>query len=295
MISLTWAAASRRSCARPTRPPGGGAWCSSTSVLIDEYDKPLLDVMDTDYTIEVGGQRRPLEDWNREVLRGFYSVFKAADNDLQFVLLTGVTKFAQVSVFSGFNQARDISMSERYEALCGITQEELERYFAESVGAMAAKLGITREKVLQRLKEQYDGYHFSVAMRDIYNPFSLLCAFDELRIDSYWFTTGSPEYLMRLMAHSSENLNELVGKYYIPAEFIDYKANSDYILPIIYQSGYLTVKDYDPDMNAFLLDYPNREVQSGFIALAASAYFKDRRQEFGGIVGEWKTVSDRAI
>ena len=264
-------------------------------VLIDEYDKPLLDVMDTDYTIEVGGQRRPLEDWNREVLRGFYSVFKAADNDLQFVLLTGVTKFAQVSVFSGFNQARDISMSERYEALCGITQEELERYFAESVGAMAAKLGITREKVLQRLKEQYDGYHFSVAMRDIYNPFSLLSAFDKLRIDSYWFTTGSPEYLMRLMARSSENLNELVGKYYIPAEFIDYKANSDYILPIIYQSGYLTVKGYDPDMNAFLLDYPNREVQSGFIALAASAYFKDRRQEFGGTVGEWKTVSDRAI
>ena len=253
-------------------------------VLIDEYDKPLLDVMDTDYTIEVGGQRRPLEDWNREVLRGFYSVFKAADNDLQFVLLTGVTKFAQISVFSGFNQANDISMDERYEALCGITQEELERYFAEPVGAMAAKLGITREEVLQRLKEQYDGYHFSVAMRDIYNPFSLLCAFDELRIDSYWFTTGSPEYLMRLMAHSSENLNELVGKYYIPAEFIDYKANSDYILPIIYQSGYLTIKGYDPDMNTFMLDYPNREVQDGFIPLAASAYFKDRRQEFGGTV-----------
>ena len=175
-------------------------------------------------------------------------------------------------------------MSERYEALCGITQEELERYFAEPVGDMAAKLGITREDVLQRLKEQYDGYHFSVAMRDIYNPFSLLCAFDELRIDSYWFTTGSPEYLMRLMAHSSENLNELVGKYYIPAEFIDYKANSDYILPIIYQSGYLTIKGYDPDMNTFMLDYPNREVQDGFIPLAASAYFKDRRQEFGGTV-----------
>ena len=123
---------------------------------------------DTDYTIEVSGQRRRLEDWNREVLRGLYSVFKAADNDLQFVLLTGVTKFAQVSVFSGFNQANDISMSEKYEALCGITQDELERYFAEPIDVMAEKLGITHDEVLQRLKAQYDGYHFSIAMKDIY-------------------------------------------------------------------------------------------------------------------------------
>ncbi len=245
-------------------------------VLIDEYDKPLLDVMDTDYTIDVGDQRRPLEDWNREVLRGFYSVFKAADNDLQFVLLTGVTKFAQISVFSGFNQANDISMSEKYEALCGITQDELERYFAEPIDAMAEKLGITREDVLQRLKEQYDGYHFSVAMRDIYNPFSLLCAFDELRIDSYWFTTGSPEYLMRLMARSSENLNELVGRYYSPSMFLEYKATPDMPLPIIYQSGYLTIKDYRQSRDTFLLDYPNMEVQNGFISLAASEYFKSR-------------------
>ena len=225
-------------------------------------------------TIEVGGQRRPLEDWNREVLRGFYSVFKAADNDLQFVLLTGVTKFAQISVFSGFNQANDISMDERYEALCGITQEEMEMYFAEPIGAMAAKLRITREEVLQRLKEQYDGYHFSVAMRDIYNPFSLLSAFDKLRIDSYWFSTGSPEYLMRLMARSSENLNELVGRYYSPSMFLEYKATPDMPLPIIYQSGYLTIKDYRQSRDTFLLDYPNREVQNGFIPLAASEYFR---------------------
>ena len=187
-------------------------------VLIDEYDKPLLDV------------------------------FKAADNDLQFVLLTGVTKFAQVSVFSGFNQANDISMSEKYEALCGITQDELERYFAEPIDVMAEKLGITHDEVLQRLKAQYDGYHFSIAMKDIYNPFSLLRAFDELRIDSYWFVTGSPEYLMRLMARSSENLNELVGRYYPPRMFIEYKATPDMPLPIIYQSGYLTIKDY-PRLN----------------------------------------------
>ena len=245
-------------------------------VLIDEYDKPLLDVMDTDYTIEVSGQRRRLEDWNREVLRGLYSVFKAADNDLQFVLLTGVTKFAQVSVFSGFNQANDISMSEKYEALCGITQDELERYFAEPIDVMAEKLGITHDEVLQRLKAQYDGYHFSIAMKDIYNPFSLLRAFDELRIDSYWFVTGSPEYLMRLMARSSENLNELVGRYYPPRMFIEYKATPDMPLPIIYQSGYLTIKDYKQSRDTFLLDYPNMEVQNGFISLAASEYFKSR-------------------
>jgi len=142
-------------------------------VLIDEYDKPMLDVLDTDYTINIDGQLRPIEDWNRDVLKGFYSAFKAADADLHFVLLTGVTKFSQVSIFSGFNQPKDISMDKRYDALCGITQQELESYFAAPISEMAKVYGTSQEEMLANLKRRYDGYHFSKAMTDIYNPFSL--------------------------------------------------------------------------------------------------------------------------
>ena len=252
-------------------------------VLIDEYDKPLLDVMDTDYTIEVGGQRRPLEDWNREVLRGFYSVFKAADNDLQFVLLTGVTKFAQVSVFSGFNQPQDISMDARYEALCGITQEEMERYFAEPIKEMAVKFKTDWDGMLAMLKRNYDGYHFCEEMTDIYNPFSLLNAFAQLNIRDFWFASGSPEYLLRLLAQSDENLDELTGKYYMPREFVDYKATVEKPLPMIYQSGYLTIKDFDKDFGSFLLDFPNKEVQQGFLSLAASGYFASKKDADGTV------------
>ena len=252
-------------------------------VLIDEYDKPMLDVLDTGYTITVDGKQRLLEEWNRDVLKGFYSVFKAADADLQFVLLTGVTKFAQVSVFSGFNQPQDISMSSDYETLCGITQEELESYFAEPIDAMAASFGESREEMLSRLKRHYDGYHFSERMTDVYNPFSLLNAFAQKAVRDYWFASGTPTYLIRLLSHSDENLDELTGKYYDPSQFVDYKADVEKPLPMIYQSGYLTIKDYDRDTGTFLLDLPNNEVQKGFVSLIASDYFQDRRNDFGGM------------
>lgn len=135
-------------------------------VLVDEYDKPILDVLDT-----------PMEDKNRDTLKAFYSTFKSADRYLQFVLLTGVTKFSQVSVFGGFNQPKDISMDDRYQALCGITQEELEQYFADPVAVLAAQEGCTSDEMKLSLKAQYDGYHFSEGMVDIYNPFSILNAF----------------------------------------------------------------------------------------------------------------------
>ena len=172
-------------------------------VLIDEYDKPLLDVLDTGLRCNVDGNERMLEDWHRDVLKGFYSVFKAADEDLKFVLLTGVTKFSQVSIFSGFNQPNDISMSGQYEALCGITQQELEQYFAEPIADMADAYGTDVDEMLAMLKRQYDGYHFSPSMNDIYNPFSLLNAFFNLRIDDYWFRSGTPEYLMTRTSTSS--------------------------------------------------------------------------------------------
>ena len=243
---------------------------------MDEYDKPILDVLDTRLKIKTGENERLLEDWHREVLKGFYSVFKAADEDLQFVLLTGVTKFSQMSVFSGFNQPNDISMDCDYEALCGITQEELERYFAGAIENLAQKFRTKVGDMKERLKRQYDGYHFSDNLTDIYNPFSLLNAFQKKTLDNYWFRSGTPTYLIRLLNHTQENLDEMTGRYYAPEEFVDYKADVEKPLPMIYQSGYLTIKNYETDFGTFLLDFPNNEVKNGFVSLAASNYFQTK-------------------
>ena len=242
-------------------------------VLVDEYDKPILDVLDVDTN---------LENNHRNILKAFYSVFKGADKHLQFVLLTGVTKFSQVSVFSGFNQPKDISMDARYEALCGITQEEIEKYFTEPVSQMAVEYQCTQQEMYKLLKQQYDGYHFSDKLTDIYNPFSLLNALDAKRIKDYWFSTGTPTYLIRLLNHSHERMNEFTGKYYTPAEFIDYKADVERPLPMIYQSGYLTIKAYDRDFNTFLLDFPNNEVKGGFLTMVASSYLQPSEE-----TGSW--------
>ena len=245
-------------------------------VLIDEYDKPLLDVLDTGYSITIEGEKWLLEDHHREILKGFYSVFKEADEHLQFVLLTGVTKFSQVSVFSGFNQPADISMDPRYEALCGITTEELYQYFDEPIKMLAPKYSYTEEEMKQHLKLQYDGYHFGDNLTDIYNPFSILNAFASQRVDDYWFRSGTPSYLIRLLNHTQENLNELTGKYYDPSEFIDYKADVEKPLPMIFQSGYLTIKGVNLRRNTYLLDFPNNEVKNGFVTMVANDYLKSR-------------------
>ena len=236
-------------------------------VLVDEYDKPILDVLDVD---------KNLEEEHRNILKGFYSVFKGADEHLQFVFLTGVTKFSQVSVFSGFNQPFDISMHGKYETLCGITQEELDTTFREPIESMAKAYRCSYEEMRDRLKAQYDGYHFSDQMTDMYNPFSLLNAFATQRISDYWFKSGTPSYLIRLLSHSDENMNDITGKYYAPKEFIDYKADVEQPLPMIYQSGYLTIKEFDIRRNMFLLDYPNNEVKDGFLSLVAAKYFNTR-------------------
>ena len=243
-------------------------------VLIDEYDKPILDVLDLN---------QQLENRHRNVLKAFYSVFKGADEHLQFVLLTGVTKFSQVSVFSGFNQPKDISMDARYETLCGITQEELESYFAEPIAEMAQDYRCDTDEMKLRLKKQYDGYHFSDKMTDVYNPFSLLNAMDSQRIYDYWFRSGTPTYLIRLLSHFNENMNELTGKYYSMEEFVDYKADVEKPLPMIYQSGYLTIKDYNMRRNRFLLDFPNDEVKNGFLTMVATSYLKPKERLEGWI------------
>ena len=211
-------------------------------VLIDEYDKPLLDVMDSGITFEKDGRTVSVEDDNREELKAFFSTFKRADADLRFVFLTGVTKFAQVSVFSGFNNVQDISMDFDYDTLCGISQEELDSYFHESIENLAEANNMTFEETSRLLKDTYDGYHFSRKMTDIYNPFSLLNAFKRRDISDYWFATGTPTHLLRLLAHNHEDLSQIVGKEYTPQQFIDYRATVEAPVPMIYQSGCLTIK-----------------------------------------------------
>ena len=253
-------------------------------VLIDEYDKPLLDVIDTGNKGVLNGEETKLEDIHRGMLKALYGVFKLADSDLQFVLLTGVTKFSQVSVFSGFNQPDDISMSGKYEALCGITKDELLSVFDEPIHELAAKLRRSYEDTVALLKKKYDGYHFGDEMIDIFNPFSILNCFNKLQLRNFWFASGTPSYLVRLLAHCNENINELVGKYYDASQFIDYKADVEQPLPMIYQSGYLTIKDFNERLYTYKLDFPNEEVRNGFIDAVASGYFKGNQSPTAWII-----------
>lgn len=243
-------------------------------VLIDEYDKPILDVLDVD---------KNLEEEHRNTLKSFYSVFKSVDEHLQFVFLTGVTKFSQVSVFSGFNQPFDISMHGKYETLCGVSQTELDTVFREPIEEMSGRYECSYDEMRSMLKSHYDGYHFSKNMTDVYNPFSLLNAFATLDISDYWFKSGTPTYLIRLLSHTDENMDEITGRYYSAEEFIDYKATVEQPLPMIYQSGYLTIKDFNLRRNVFLLDYPNNEVKKGFLSLVASNYFNTRESIYSWI------------
>ena len=253
-------------------------------VLIDEYDKPILDVLDVDTKVEHLGMQITLEEKHRNIMKSFYATFKSADADLRFVFLTGVTKFSQISVFSGFNQPDDISLNRKYEAICGITKEELVKYFSEPIAEFADDYGCTPEELLQKLKDKYDGYHFSKRMTDIFNPFSILNAFNQMDFGNYWFKSGTPTYLVRLLAHYGENLDELVGRYYATSQFDDYKADTERPLPMIYQSGYLTIKGFDRDTQSYLLDIPNNEVREGFLTLLANNYLKTKEDSTSWLI-----------
>ena len=265
-------------------------------VLVDEYDMPLLEVMNTGIPSPVvEGDIKTLEDYNRNILKGFYSVFKLADKHLRFVLLTGVTKFSQVSVFSGFNQPDDISYDGRYDALCGITKDELLTVFKEQIKELGKKNGMTEEETIAELKRKYDGYHFSENMIDVFNPFSLLNCLQKGRFKDYWFSTGTPTYLVRLLSDNHENVNELAGKDYSAAEFVDYKATRQKPLPMLYQSGYLTIKGYDPLLDVYRLDFPNEEVRSGMASALASDYFSPENYSDSWIVDVTRTLLSRDL
>ena len=248
-------------------------------VLVDEYDKPLLDLLETGKP----GDEAQL-DANRETLKNFFSTFKAADAHLRFVLLTGITKFSQVSMFSGVNQPDDISIDGRFESICGITEAELYTVFADSVAELADARGLTVEQMKEELKLRYDGYHFCDKLTDIYNPFNLLNTFAKNMPDDYWFISGTPSYLIRLLSKSNENVMQYTGRYYDRKMFFDYKADTAMPLPMIFQSGYLTIKDVNRRFNTYLLDFPNREVREGLTTMLMGNYLQPKEDTKSWVV-----------
>ena len=226
-----------------------------TVVLIDEYDKPLLQTIGN----------KELQNEYKNILKAFYGVLKSADAHLRFVFLTGVTKFGQVSVFSDLNQLKDISMDARYATICGITDDELKRDFRPELETLAANEGLSYEEVCQKMKRMYDGYHFRHNMEGLYNPFSVLNALDSAEFGSYWFSTGTPTFLVQLLKKTDYDLRHLEGIELPVNQFADYRADADYPIPVIYQSGYLTIKGYDSRFKAYTLGFPNEEVEYGFL------------------------------
>jgi hypothetical protein len=233
-------------------------------VLIDEYDKPMLQVMD---------DQALTEDY-RKTLKAFYGVLKSSADYLRFVFITGVTKFAQVSVFSDLNQLQDISMAEQYAELCGITQDELVHTFTPELEQMAAKNGLTFDETIRKMTCKYDGYHFSKgAVAGMFNPFSVLNALSFKDFGDYWFQTGTPTYLVELLKHSDYDIRGLVdGIELKSSSFSEYRADPTNPIPMIYQSGYLTIKGYDPMGQLYTLGFPNDEVRYGFLEFLAPYY-----------------------
>ena len=224
-------------------------------VLIDEYDAPLLDVVHEEKDLPV----------LRNVMRNFYSPLKACDPYLRYVFLTGITKFSQLSIFSELNNIENISMDEPYAAICGITQEEMETQMSEDLDLLASRLETTREQTLERLKDNYDGYHFTWPSPDIYNPFSLLTAFSKGKIDSYWFGSGTPTYLIEMLRKFGVEPSRIGGMEAMAADFDAPTERIESITPLLYQSGYVTIKDYNKETVLYTLDLPNREFRIGLL------------------------------
>ena len=226
-------------------------------VLVDEYDKPLLEVLEND----------SLEEHNKAVFKGFFGTLKSYDEYLRFVFITGVTKFSKVSLFSDLNQLVDISLESGYAGICGITQQEMERVFDPEIAAMAETKRMSRAECLAALQKHYDGYHFYPHGEGVYNPFSLLnsLAFREFR--SYWFATGTPTFLVKRVRAIRLNANRFTDRtlYADMDDLTDYRYENPDPIPLLYQTGYLTIWDYDERRQRYTLGFPNREVKYSFL------------------------------
>ena len=224
-------------------------------VLIDEYDAPLLDVIHEEKNLPT----------LRNVMRNFYSPLKACDPYLRFVFLTGITKFSQLSIFSELNNIKNISMDEPYAALCGISEEEMQTQMSDDLDLLADKLKVTRDEIIGKLKENYDGYHFTWPSPDLYNPFSLLNAFADGKMNSYWFGSGTPTYLIEMLNKYGVAPQQIGGQKVFATAFDAPTEQMTNITPLLYQSGYITIKDYDARLGLYTLNIPNKEVRLGLM------------------------------
>ncbi|MEE3314256.1 MAG: AAA family ATPase [Treponema sp.] len=224
-------------------------------ILIDEYDKPILDALYTDY-----------EEQNRQELRSFYSPLKDCDKYIRFLFITGITKVSHVNIFSGLNQLNDISLNEDFSSICGISESELEKYFEPEIKNLAERRKLTYQQAKEKLALMYDGYHFSQDSEGVYNPFCLLKCFMEKKFGSYWFESGTPTFLVKTLQNQPIFLANLInGRKAKEDQFKNYDPDSKNMLPVVYQSGYLTIKDYNPEKNVYTLDFPNEEIKYGFL------------------------------
>lgn len=246
-------------------------------VLIDEYDKPLLQSI----------TNPALHQAYKDRLKSFYGVLKSADPWLKFYLLTGVTKFGQVSVFSDLNQLDDISMNPHYNAICGLTWNEIADNFAPELERLATKEHLTAEELKERMKCLYDGYHFTYGEEGIFNPFSVLNTLNRKEFSNYWFQTGTPTFLVELLKQSDYDLRDLEGVELSIDDFANYRADANAPIPVIYQSGYLTIKDVDRELGFYRLGFPNDEVRYGFLRFIAPFYTSVSSQQQSFYIGKF--------
>ena len=242
-------------------------------VLIDEYDAPMLDV---------AHERKTLDEL-RNVMRNFYSPLKMCEPMLRFVFLTGITKFSQVSIFSELNNIKNISLDDEYAGVCGITKEELLTQMSEDIDVLAEALEMTREETIAKLQENYDGYHFSPASPDVFNPYSLLNCFDDKNFGAYWFSSGTPTYLINML-RKFKVLPAKIGRSLARSSAFDAPTeNLKTITPLLYQSGYITIKGYDKMSQLFTLDLPNKEIKVGLFESLLPYYLEGMYAEEGDV------------
>ena len=245
-------------------------------ILIDEYDAPLLDVVHEKETLPV----------LRNVMRNFYSPLKASDPYLEFVFLTGITKFSQLSIFSELNNLKNISMRTDYAGVCGITKEEMLTRMTDYIDDFAEAQKITREEAIAGLKQQYDGYHFTWPSPDIFNPFSLLNALQDRDYTNYWFSSGTPTYLIEMLRKYNVVPSKIGGASVLAPAFDAPTENMKRITPLLYQSGYITIKDYDRVSKLYTLDIPNNEIRVGLMDSLLPNYVHEYSDEAGSTIGD---------
>ena len=258
-------------------------------ILVDEYDKPLLQAIDNNQ----------LQSEYRSILKSFYSVLKSCDRYIKFAFLTGVTKFGKVSVFSDLNNLFDLSLDHRYTGICGISEKELHEYFDADVKALAEANGLTKEACYEQLRRDFDGYHFDVDAPGMYNPFSVLNTLSSQRFKDYWFETGTPTFLIYQLKKTNYPLEAMTQEELTADTLNSIEIMDENPLPLLFQSGYLTIKGYDEEFKTYRLGFPNREVEEGFVKYLVPFYSPSKADQpltyIGNFVKEVRTGNAEAF